>query len=107
MLSASTRNEGHSLDDAFDEHPFIYAKLVPAARTLLLVDTGCGGRTRAPSRPEFPRLRDFLERAPVADNGGRPLNAGGALRYVVVLTPCHYDHIRTSVRPDSVAKCVY
>ncbi|KAI0635662.1 beta-lactamase-like protein [Trametes polyzona] len=80
------------VDDIYDEHPFIYAKRVPAARTLLLLDTGCGGASRTPA-PAFPRLRDFLERAPVADNAGRPLNPAGELAYVVVLSHCHYDHI--------------
>ena len=83
------------VDDIFGEEPFIYAKLVPAARTVLLLDTGCGGRTRTPDA-EFTRLRDFVERAPVEDNGGRPLNPGGAMGYAVVLSHCHYDHIRTS-----------
>ncbi|KAI0822464.1 beta-lactamase-like protein [Trametes gibbosa] len=80
------------IDDIYDEHPFIYAKLVPSARTLLLLDTGCGGAARGPNTA-FPRLRDFLEQASVADNGGKPLNAGGEMRYVVVLSHCHYDHI--------------
>ncbi|KAI0671609.1 beta-lactamase-like protein [Trametes maxima] len=80
------------VDDVYDEHPFIYAKRVPAAHTLLLLDTGCGGATRIPDA-SFTRLRDFLEHAPVADNDGRPLNADGELGYVVVLSHCHYDHI--------------
>ncbi|KAI9061042.1 Metallo-hydrolase/oxidoreductase [Trametes sanguinea] len=80
------------VDDIYDEHPFIYAKLAPAARTLLLLDTGCGGASRDPAA-SFKRLRDFLERAPVEDNDGAPLNAGGGLGYVVVLSHCHYDHI--------------
>ncbi|KAI0368745.1 Metallo-hydrolase/oxidoreductase [Pilatotrama ljubarskyi] len=80
------------IDDIYDEHPFIYAKLVPDARTLLLLDTGCGGATRAPDA-SFTRLREFIERAPVQDNEGRPLNEGGGMRYVVVLSHCHYDHI--------------
>ncbi|KAI0360152.1 Metallo-hydrolase/oxidoreductase [Trametes cingulata] len=79
-------------DDIYDEHPFIYATHVPAARTLLLLDTGCGGASRDP-HASFTRLRDFLERAPVEDNGGRPVNGGGEMRYVVVLSHCHYDHI--------------
>ncbi|KAI0330222.1 Metallo-hydrolase/oxidoreductase [Cubamyces sp. BRFM 1775] len=80
------------VDDIYDERPFIYAKLVPAARTVLLLDTGCGGATHAPEA-SFRRLRDFLEYAPVTDNGALPLNAGGAFGYVVVLSHCHYDHI--------------
>ncbi|KAI9000581.1 beta-lactamase-like protein [Trametes punicea] len=80
------------VEDIYGEHPFIYAKLVPAARTLLLLDTGCGGATRNPDA-SFKRLRDFLEQAPLADNAGRPLNARGEMEYVVVLSHCHYDHI--------------
>lgn len=83
-------------DDIYYEHPFIYAKLVPAARTLLLLDTGCGGATRTPDA-SFTRLRDFIEHAPVADNDGRALNEGGAMAYVVVLSHCHFDHICASL----------
>ena len=32
-------------DDVYYEHPFIYIKIVPAARAILLLDTGCGGKT--------------------------------------------------------------
>ncbi|KAI0768052.1 beta-lactamase-like protein [Trametes elegans] len=80
------------VNDVYNEHPFIYAKLVPGARTVLLLDTGCGGATCSPDA-SFTRLRDFFEGAPVEDNGGQPLNEGGMLRYVVVLSHCHYDHI--------------
>ncbi|CDO72467.1 hypothetical protein BN946_scf184980.g8 [Trametes cinnabarina] len=80
------------VDDVYDEHPFIYAKLVPAAGTLLLLDTGCGGASRNPEAA-FNRLRDYLERCPVTDNDGLPLNEGGKMEYVVVLSHCHYDHI--------------
>ena len=80
--------------DAYDEKPLIYAKLVPAARTLLLVDTGCGGAT-SDGEISVRGLREFIETVPVQDNSGRPLNPGAALRYVLVLTHCHYDHIRT------------
>ncbi|RPD61081.1 Metallo-hydrolase/oxidoreductase [Lentinus tigrinus ALCF2SS1-7] len=80
------------VDDVYDEHPFIYAKLVSAAQTILLLDTGCGGKTKQPD-VELTSLREFIERAPVEDNAAEPLNPGGAMRYVVVLTHCHYDHI--------------
>lgn len=50
------------VDDIYGERPFIYAKRVPAARTILLLDTGCGGATNAPEA-SFRRLRDFLEYA--------------------------------------------
>ena len=83
------------VDDIYDEHPFIYAKLVPAARTILLLDTGCGGKPRDPDA-KVTSLRDFIERVPVEDNDKRPLNPGGEMEYVVVLSHCHFDHIRTS-----------
>lgn len=83
------------VDDIYSEHPYIYAKLVPDAHTLLLLDTGCGGASNDRSVP-FASLRAFLETVPIAENGGRPLNDGGRMRYVVALSHCHYDHIRTS-----------
>ncbi|KAI0787937.1 Metallo-hydrolase/oxidoreductase [Fomes fomentarius] len=86
-------------DDVYDEHPFIYAKFVPAARTILLLDTGCGGKTEDPHK-KITSLREFIERVLVENLGvpghaGRPsdVHSGGEMRYVVVLTHCHYDHI--------------
>ena len=38
-------------------------------------------------------LRKYLETVPIQDNGGKELNEGGALKYVVTQTHCHYDHI--------------
>ena len=82
-------------DDAYDEHPFIYAKLFP--NVLLLVDTGCGGASKSPD-VEVTNLRVFLETVPVPDNGNEPLNVAGRRKYGVITTHCHYDHIRTSSR---------
>ncbi|KAG9314897.1 Metallo-hydrolase/oxidoreductase [Chiua virens] len=79
-------------DDIWVEHPFIYAKIVPVARTILLLDTGCGGRTDNPDIA-LKDLRTFIETVPVDDNAGMPLNPDGKLSYVVVLSHCHYDHI--------------
>ncbi|OCH94450.1 Metallo-hydrolase/oxidoreductase [Obba rivulosa] len=79
-------------DDIFDEHPFIYARIFAEAKKILLVDTGCGGRTRDRTI-EITRLREFIETVCIPDNGGRPLNEGGRMEYAVVLTHCHYDHI--------------
>lgn len=79
-------------DDIFSEHPHIYAKLAPSANTILIIDTGCGGVTNA--EVVVRSLREFIEKVQVADNGGKPLNAGGTMKYVVVTTHCHYDHIR-------------
>lgn len=89
-------------DDVYDEHPFIYAKFIPTARTILLLDTGCGGKRKDPHK-EITSLREFIEGVLVENLGvhaGRPLDvhSGGEMRYVVVLTHCHYDHIRTSKR---------
>ena len=82
-------------DDEYREEPFIYVKLVPAARTIVILDTGCGGKPRDPDA-KVTSLRDFIERVPVEDNDKRPLNPGGEMEYVVVLSHCHFDHIRTS-----------
>ncbi|KAF9236728.1 hypothetical protein BU15DRAFT_63774 [Melanogaster broomeanus] len=79
-------------DDIFNEHPFIYAKIVPAAHTILILDTGCGGATYNPDIG-LKSLRDFIETVSVKDNGGEPLNPGGKMAYVVVQSHCHYDHI--------------
>ena len=82
-------------DDEYREEPFIYVKLVPAARTIVILDTGCGGKPRDPDA-KVTSLRDFVERVPVEDNDNRPLNPGGKMEYIVVLSHCHFDHIRTS-----------
>lgn len=65
-------------DDIWDEHPFIYAKIVPAAKTILL-DTGCGGRTTNPDI-DIKDLRTFIETVPVDDNARKPLNRGESCR---------------------------
>ncbi|KAH9838421.1 Metallo-hydrolase/oxidoreductase [Rhodofomes roseus] len=80
------------VDDIYSEHPYIYAKLVPEADTILLLDTGCGSAS-SDRTVEITSLRAFLERVPVAENGGRPINDGARMRYVVALSHCHYDHI--------------
>ncbi|KAF8127006.1 beta-lactamase-like protein [Boletus edulis] len=79
-------------DDLWGEHPFIYAKIVPAAQTILLLDTGCGGQTNNPNI-DLKDLRKFIETVLVNDNDGKPLNPGGKLSYIVVQSHCHYDHI--------------
>ena len=82
--------------DSYDEHPYIYAKLIPQANTILILDTGCGGRTDDP-KIELTSLREFIETVEVDaryENGDSgPLNEGGKMGYVVVLSHCHYDHI--------------
>ncbi|KAF8515693.1 Metallo-hydrolase/oxidoreductase [Hysterangium stoloniferum] len=86
-------------DDIYSEHPHIYAKIAPSANTVLLVDTGCGGASND-SEIEVKSLRRFMETINVDSNDGKPLNPGGLMRYVVVLSHCHFDHIhvfRTTV----------
>ncbi|KAG2133646.1 Metallo-hydrolase/oxidoreductase [Suillus bovinus] len=79
-------------DDIFNEHPFIYAKVVPSAKTILIMDTGCGGATHNP-QIGLKSLREFIETVAVPDNNGKPLNEGGKMKYIVVESHCHYDHI--------------
>jgi len=79
-------------DDIYSEHPHIYAKIVPSANTILVVDTGCGGASND-THIVIKSLRDFIETVKVDDNNGTPLNEDGRMDYVVALTHCHYDHI--------------
>lgn len=78
--------------DIYDEHPQIYAKICSEIATIVIIDTGCGGATDDEDI-DLKSLRVFLETVPVRDNDGKPLNAGGKMKYVVVLSHCHYDHI--------------
>ncbi|TFK72915.1 Metallo-hydrolase/oxidoreductase [Pluteus cervinus] len=79
-------------DDVYAERPHIYAKIVPSADTILVVDMGCGGRSVDPD-VEVTSLREFIETFPVQDNDGKALNPGGTMSYIIVTTHCHYDHI--------------
>ena len=79
-------------DDVYQEHPFIYAKVLPTL--IVLVDTGCGGATTNPTI-NLTSLRRFLEIYPIRENQDMPLNPAGQKKYVVVCTHCHYDHICT------------
>ncbi|KAJ4477147.1 Metallo-hydrolase/oxidoreductase [Lentinula aciculospora] len=95
-------------DDIYSEHPHIYAIIVPVSNlvtnsaskpgTIILIDTGCGGASNDP-KTRITNLREFIETVNVPDNDRRPLNGldmtGRAkMDYIVVLTHCHYDHIR-------------
>lgn len=82
--------------DIYDEHPYIYAKIIPVANSILIVDTGCGGATNDP-KINLKRLRNYIEEVAVDENNGKPLNEGGKMGYAVVLSHCHYDHICTLV----------
>jgi glyoxylase-like metal-dependent hydrolase (beta-lactamase superfamily II) len=81
-------------NDIYSEHPHIYAKLVSSANTMLIIDTGCGGASNDPDIT-IKSLKEFIETVKVEDNNGLPLNEGGSMKYIVALTHCHYDHIRT------------
>jgi glyoxylase-like metal-dependent hydrolase (beta-lactamase superfamily II) len=80
-------------DDVYSEHPHIYAKVVPSANTMLVIDTGCGGASNNP-KTHIKSLREFMETVRVDENNNKPLNQGGRMKYLVVTTHCHYDHIR-------------
>lgn len=80
-------------DDIYNEQPFIYAKVVPSANTILILDTGCGGATYNPEIG-LKDLRKFIETVAIPDNHGKPLNEGGKMKYIVTESHCHYDHIR-------------
>lgn len=90
-----TLNE-HS--DKYDEQPLIYVKILSKDGVILIIDTGCGGATDDPDI-DVKSLRVFLETVNVPDNGNKPLNEGAKMRYIVILTHCHYDHIRTHFSP--------
>lgn len=79
-------------DDIYDEQPHIYVKLLPQARKILIIDTGCGGASNDP-KVEIKSLKEFLETVNVKDNDNKPLNENGSLSYIVVLSHIHYDHI--------------
>ncbi|KAF9476687.1 Metallo-hydrolase/oxidoreductase [Pholiota conissans] len=79
-------------DDIYSEHPHIYAKVVHAANTILVIDTGCGGASND-TEITITSLKEFIDNVGVDDNNGHPLNEGGKIGYVVALTHCHYDHI--------------
>lgn len=88
-------------NDIFSEHPNIYVKLIPSAKTILVIDTGTGGKSNDPDI-EVTSLRKFIETVNVAENRNRPLNEGGKMKYVVITTHCHYDHIRTPLHADEL-----
>ncbi|KAJ6531736.1 Metallo-hydrolase/oxidoreductase [Mycena capillaripes] len=79
-------------NDIYDEHPQIFVKVVPSAKTILIIDTGCGGATVDPDT-EITSLRNYMEEVKLDCNGGAALNEGKHMEYVVVATHCHYDHI--------------
>ena len=84
-------------DDKYDEHPFIYAKIYSDPPLIVLSDTGCGGKARATHLPPD-NIRNYIETFPVKKNDNRPLNprlpnGDPALKYMIICTHCHYDHI--------------
>lgn len=81
-------------NDRFEEHPFIYIKILRSPPLIIVGDTGCGGGPHSSGDT----LRNFLETHPIAANGHRPLNprmSNGepSLPYFIICTHCHYDHI--------------
>ncbi|KAF4613724.1 hypothetical protein D9613_007758 [Agrocybe pediades] len=79
-------------DDVYSEHPHIYVKVDTQANTILIIDTGCGGKSNDQTI-EVKSLRRFIETVAVDDNNGLPLNKGANMKYIIALTHCHYDHI--------------
>ncbi|KAJ7475799.1 hypothetical protein FB451DRAFT_1034349 [Mycena latifolia] len=99
-------------NDIYEEHPQIFVKLgtlpflksdparlliypeslVPSARTILIIDTGCGGATLDPTI-EITSLRRYIEEVKLDCNGGKALNEDKGMEYVVVATHCHFDHL--------------
>ena len=88
-------------NDQYGEHPFIYARLFTECDLLVLSDTGCGTLLPTASEHSAERhsaLRTFLETVPIPQWGNRPLNprkpdGTPSLKYLIVCTHCHYDHI--------------
>lgn len=81
-------------NDIYSEQPHIYAKLVSSANTMLIIDTGCRGASNDPDII-IKSYREFIETVRIEDNNGLPLNECGSMNYIVTITHCHYDHIRT------------
>lgn len=81
-------------DDIYSEHPFIYVKIVAQTNTVIVIDTGCGGASRDDD-VQITKLREFIETVDIESNDCKPLNSEGKMKYTVVVTHCHYDHIRT------------
>ncbi|KAK5709008.1 hypothetical protein LTS12_028129, partial [Elasticomyces elasticus] len=79
-------------DDAYEEHPLIYAKLHSKAPVIVLSDTGCDEPSEKHKNDRYIHLREYLERCPIPDNDNKPLNPDGKLRYIIICTHCHYDH---------------
>ncbi|KAK5705237.1 hypothetical protein LTR97_002354 [Elasticomyces elasticus] len=79
-------------DDAYEEHPLIYAKLHPKAPVVVLSDTGCDEPSEKHKHDRYIHLREYLERCPIPDYDDKPLNPDGKLRYFIICTHCHYDH---------------
>ena len=88
-------------NDQYGEHPFIYARRFTEHNLLVLSDTGCGSQLPTPSDHDTDRqgaLRTFLEIVPIPQLGNRPLNprkldGTPSLKYLILCTHCHYDHI--------------
>lgn len=80
-------------DDAFGEHPLIYVKLHPTLPLLITSDTGGDEPSERNKHAACIHLREYLEKYPVPCNNNSPLNPGGARKYIIIVTHCHYDHL--------------
>ncbi|KAF4550605.1 Hypothetical protein D9617_16g013930 [Elsinoe fawcettii] len=80
-------------DDRFGEHPVLYAKLYPGKPVLVLSDTGLNAPNKRSQNATYSEIRKFLEECPIPANDNQPLNPGGRMQYVIIISHCHYDHI--------------
>ena len=79
--------------DAYREQPFIYVKLHPKYPVIVLSDTGCDEPDAAHKKAKFTHLRAYIENFPLPCNNDKPLNPDSRLKYFIICTHCHYDHI--------------
>lgn len=79
--------------DAYSENPFIYVKLHPKLPIIILSDTGCDEPSSQHKHAQYTHLRDYIENFPLPSNNHQPLNPGSRLKYYIICTHCHYDHI--------------
>lgn len=72
-------------NDKYLEQPFIYVKICPDARCVVVIDTGCGARNSEDGKSAL-ELKDFIQtQIQQIDNS--------EYHFVVICTHCHFDHI--------------
>lgn len=98
-------------DDKFDAFALMYAKIYTDPPVFVLCDAASNmpsersknGKniphtsrlfpsTHAPPA-RYTKIRDFIEQCPVPDNDNQPLNPGGKIPYVLIISHCHFDHL--------------